>query len=78
MWLEEVDNNRISRGEYCVATDLRRNLGKFRTEELLQFNRHATRKFYLRGSYIIKQIYQAFVRRNFRLLSSGLRLIGSF
>ena len=78
LWLEEVKNKKISEDEYTVIADSRRGLGNFTPEELIEFRNSATRRFYLRPSYILDQVYQAFLRKNFNLLKYGMKIITRF
>jgi radical SAM superfamily enzyme YgiQ (UPF0313 family) len=78
LWNEEVKNKKISKDEYTVMADSRRGLGNFTPEELVEFRNSATRRFYLRPGYILDQVYQAFLRKNFNLLRYGIKLINRF
>jgi radical SAM superfamily enzyme YgiQ (UPF0313 family) len=72
LWVEAVKNKKISKNEYNLSADSRRGLGNFTPEELIEYTRKASKLFYSRPNYIFGQVYRAFLRRNFRLLKSGL------
>ena len=78
LWHEEVKNKKIKEDEYTVIADSRRGLGNFTPDELVKFRNDATRRFYLRPSYVLDQFYQAFLRKNFNLLKYGMKLITRF
>ena len=78
LWHEEVKNKKISKDEYTVMADSSRGLGNFTPEELVEFRNSATRRFYLRPGYMLDQVYQAFLRKNFNLLKYGMKLITRF
>ena len=71
-------NRKISEDEYAVCADSRRDLGNFTTEELNEYMIKAHRRFYLRVSYLLSQIYRAFQRKNFKLLTNGSKIIIAF
>jgi radical SAM superfamily enzyme YgiQ (UPF0313 family) len=57
LWDEAVKSGRISESDgYAVLADSQRGLGNFTTKELEDFYRKAVKRFYLRPSYITKQI----------------------
>ncbi len=78
IWFEEVKNKKISKDEYLVPSDSYRGLGNLTQKELEDYKIKAFRQFYLRPSYMLGQIYRAFLRKDFRLLTNGLRVITSF
>ena len=78
LWVKGVKNNKISNEEYTVMADSRRGLGNFTPEELFEFRDKATRRFYLRPSFLLGQIYRAFLRKNFNLLKYGSKVVNSF
>lgn len=75
LWTEAVKNKKISKNEYSISADSRRDLGNFTSEELFEYTKKASWEFYSRPSYITSQIYRAFIRRDFKLLISGLGVI---
>jgi hypothetical protein len=75
IWNNAVKNKKIFNDELDVIADKRRDLGNFTTDELLTNVKEAYKRFYLRPSYIFDQIYQALLKRDFRLLKNGLDVI---
>jgi len=75
MWKEALKEKKISENEYTIASDSRRNLGNFTLEELIEYTNKASLKFYFRPRYITRQIFNAFLRRDLKLLINGISLI---
>ena len=75
LWKEAVKNKKISKNEYSVSADSHRNLGNFTLKELYEYSRKGSKQFYSRPSYMFGQVFQALLRRNLKLLISGLGVI---
>ncbi len=78
LWDEFIKNKKHVKDEYSIITDSRKGLGNLTAEELTKYTVETSKRFYLRPSYILGQIYRAFVRKDFRLLKNGLKIITSF
>ncbi|MCX6667461.1 MAG: radical SAM protein [Euryarchaeota archaeon] len=59
LWNEALKQNKVSKDEYAVPADSRRDLGNFTYEELQEYSEKATSRFYLRPQYLLGQIYRA-------------------
>ena len=77
MWYEAVRDKKISEDEIVVPADSNRGLANFTYKELINYTYYASQRFYLRPKYILSQLYRAFYRKNFRLITSGFRAITS-
>jgi radical SAM superfamily enzyme YgiQ (UPF0313 family) len=75
IWEEAVKHGKISEDEYIVASDKCRHLGNFTPEELWEICIKAMKDYHLRPKFIIDEIFQSFIRRDFRLLREGLKLL---
>ena len=78
LWDEFIKNKKHTKDEYSIITDSRKGLGNLTAEELNKYTVETSKRFYLRTSYILGQIYRAFLRKDFRLLKNGLKIITSF
>jgi radical SAM superfamily enzyme YgiQ (UPF0313 family) len=74
LYNEAVTEGKIKNDEYVVVSNSKRNLGNFTEEELLKWNIMAYKAFYLRPSYFIDEIIQSLKRKNFYILTQGLKL----
>jgi radical SAM superfamily enzyme YgiQ (UPF0313 family) len=78
LWIEAVENKKISKDEYLVTADSRRDLGNFIVEELYEYSKKATKRFYLRPRYIFGQIYRALSEKDSNRLKIFLRAVTSY
>jgi radical SAM superfamily enzyme YgiQ (UPF0313 family) len=72
LWIEAVKNKKISKDDYSVTADSRRDLGNFTPEELDEYSKKAFRRFYLRPKYIFSQIYRASLQKDNNQLKNVL------
>ena len=77
LWAEAVKNNKISKEEYSVPTDSNRGLGSVTSEELDMYLKKAFKRFYMRPQYVFDQFRLALSRKDFNLLTNGLKFITS-
>jgi len=75
IWYEALKSGKLKKDEYAVIADVKRGLGNFTEEEMWNWSLKAFKEFYLRPSYILDQVIQAFVRRDFRIVKGGLKLL---
>jgi len=75
LWKEAVKNNKISSDTNVVFADSEKGLGNFTTKELLDYTTIAFRRFYLRPSYLLGQVYRRMSRSEYSLLFYGLRFL---
>ena len=78
LWAEAVKNKKISSEEYLVPADSQRGLGHFTVEELYEYTKKATTRFYLRPNYILGQIYRAFLGKDTNRLKNLFRVATSY
>jgi len=78
LWTEAVQLGKISKEEYAVAADSRRDLGYFTFEELNDFVKEATTRFYLRPRYFFGQIFRAFSDMDKIRFNNFLRVATSY
>jgi anaerobic magnesium-protoporphyrin IX monomethyl ester cyclase len=78
LWVEAVENKKISPDEYIKVADSDQNLGSFNKEELLDYTMGAFNTFYLRPNYIIRQVYKSVLRKDFSLLLNGIKFFNLF
>jgi radical SAM superfamily enzyme YgiQ (UPF0313 family) len=78
LWVEAVENKKISPDEYIKLADSDNDLGSFSKEELLDYTMGAFNTFYFRPNYIIRQVYKSFLRKDFSLLINGLKFFNLF
>ena len=77
IWEEAYKAGKIQEHEYTATSNSKRGLGNFTEEELWEHLIKAFRDFYLRPTYILRQIGRAIRRRDFRIIKSGYRLLRS-
>jgi anaerobic magnesium-protoporphyrin IX monomethyl ester cyclase len=75
LWNEAVKNKKIRQEEYIVTSDKKRGLGNFSADELENFTRYATKRFYQRPKFYFQQFYKTIIRKDMRLLRTGLKFI---
>jgi len=75
IWYEAVEQGKLKRDEYTAIANVKRGLGNFAEEEMWEWSLKAFKMFYLRPSYILDQIVQSFIRRDFRIIKGGFRLL---
>lgn len=75
LWSDAVKKKKINKREFLASCDPQRGLGNFTSEELQTYSQEAFRRFYLRPSYVINQIYRAFLLRNYDKLYKGIRFL---
>ena len=78
LWMEAVNNKKISIDEDIVPTDKNRGLGNFTIDEISRYTSWAYRRFYMRPSYMLGQVGRAIKRRDFNLVKDGICFISSF
>jgi anaerobic magnesium-protoporphyrin IX monomethyl ester cyclase len=59
LWKDAVKNGSITEIEDVVAADARRNLALFTKQELAGFSQKAILRFYLRPTYLARELYRA-------------------
>ena len=77
LWNEAVMEGRIAPGEYLVFSDSRRGLSEFTKEEIEAYCKIAHKRFYLRPTYWMDQLYQVVRRRNVRSFMTVVKILGS-
>ena len=76
LWNEAVESGNITEEkELCFFADSRKNLGNFTKEELNEFCLKAFKKFYLRPTFMMKELSKFLIRKQFNLIKVGLNLI---
>jgi len=77
LWAEAVKNKIISEDETAIIADSRRGLGNFTPDELKEYKNQAFKNFYFRPTFLLGQIYRAFLRKDLSILTNGMRFITS-
>lgn len=75
IWYEALKEGKLRKEEYAVIADAKRGLGNFTEEEMWGWSLKAFREFYLRPSYILDQVIQSFIRKDFRIVRGGFKLL---
>lgn len=76
LWNQAVKSgNIIEDKELCYFADSRKNLSNFTTEEINEFCLKAYKKFYMRPTFMIKEISKFIIRKEFNLIKVGLNLM---
>lgn len=75
IWIEAVKNNKIKKDEYLVPAGSERGLGKYTRKELYDYSEKAFKRFYYRPRYMLDQIYQALLHRDFRFIKNSLHFL---
>lgn len=75
LWYDAVKNNKIKKDEYLVPAGSERGLGNYSRQELYDYSEKAFIRFYFRPTYLLDQIYQALIHRDFRFLKNSLNFI---
>lgn len=77
LWNEAVENGKISSDTYIELADSRKGLGNFTREELAEYAHESLKKFYLRPTYLLSQMYRGMLRNDFSLLLNGWKFLFS-
>ena len=74
LYREAIEKGLIhqDKDEYSVVSDSRRGLGNFTQQELEQFCSQAVKRFYYRPRYLLWEFYKSILRRDFRILRTGI------
>lgn len=76
LWDEAVQNGNITgRDFFSVRANSRMGLGNFTKEELENICKKAFRSFYLRPSYVARQVLRSILRKNFSVLRIGINYL---
>ena len=75
LWVEAVENNKISSDIFMADSDSLKGLGNFTREELIAYIIQAHKTFYFRPTYLFSQIYRSLLRNNYRFLFHGLKFL---
>ena len=75
LWVEAVENEKISSDIFFAESDSRKGLGNFTREELIAYTIQAHKTFYFRPIYLFSQIYRSLLRNNYSLLFHGLKFL---
>ena len=78
LWFEAVKNGKISKDGYSIPVDSRNGIGNFTIDELKLYTQEASRNFYLRPRFMFSQVYRAFLRKDFRLVTNGINALQIF
>ncbi len=78
LWKDAVKNKLISKDEYSVPTDSRRGLGSFTQEEIDYYVEMGLKKFYMRPTFLLSQLYRSFTRLDYHWIKNGIKYIFSF
>lgn len=78
LWKEALKKNKVSKDEYTVPADSKRDLGNFTYEELLDYSKKATSSFYLRPKYLFDQIFRALSTGDISRLKNIIQVILSY
>ena len=74
LWKEMVKKGKIQPDEYVVESDSRRGLGRFTKEELRDICQKAHNNIFYDPRFLLRQVYRAFYRNNFRFLNLGMKV----
>ena len=77
LWVEAVENNKISKDTFIVISNSESDLGNFTREEIGSYTIQAYKKFYLRPNYLLSQISRSISRNDFSLLFKGWKFLFS-
>jgi radical SAM superfamily enzyme YgiQ (UPF0313 family) len=77
LWVEAVENNKISKDSFIEIADSEKGLGNFTREEIKSYTIQAYKTFYLRPSYLLSQISRSISRNDFSLLFKGWKFLFS-
>ena len=75
IWYEAWKAGKLRKDEYAVTADANRGLGNFTADEIWGWMLKAFKEFYLRPSYVFDQVVQSFIRRDFRVIKEGFKLL---
>lgn len=69
LWYEAVKSGKITKDDdYDIVADSRKGLGNFTKEELEAFSKKAFRNFYFRPSYLVRELFKMFKKRDLTFL----------
>jgi len=75
LWKVAVQEKKISKSEFLVPSDKKRDLGRYSFDFLDEYCLKAYRHFYLRPRYITDQIFRGFLQNDLRSLRTGMRFL---
>jgi radical SAM superfamily enzyme YgiQ (UPF0313 family) len=75
LWIEAVKNGKFNEDLRGTLADSRIGIGNFTSDELVNFCKKATKRFYYRPGYISKQILRCIRERDFNFFKIGLETL---
>jgi len=75
LWDEAVENKKISKDMSVVLAGSEKGLGKLTQKEIEQYISVGFKRFYLRPTYLLGQIYRSMLRNDYSLLFHGLKFL---
>jgi anaerobic magnesium-protoporphyrin IX monomethyl ester cyclase len=76
LWQQAVQDGKITSDEYYVTADIQRGLGQFTEQELNDYAMKAYKRFYIRPSLWIRQLWYAGKNQDTRFLKLGAKMLG--
>jgi len=75
LWEEAVESNKISKDVSLVYAGSEKGLGKLTEKEIVEYIAMGYKRFYLRPTYLLGQIYRGISRNDYNLLFHGLKFL---
>jgi anaerobic magnesium-protoporphyrin IX monomethyl ester cyclase len=75
IWYEAVNQDKISDDEYAVRGGLERDLSIFKKEEISNYCKKAQRYFYLRPTFLIDEVIQALIKKDFTFIKAAVNFL---
>jgi len=74
IWNEAVKEGKIQKDEFWVNPDVKRGLSQFTEEELQNFAKKASNRFYFNPRYLYRLLSKAMKSKDFSYIKAGLRI----
>jgi radical SAM superfamily enzyme YgiQ (UPF0313 family) len=78
LWNDIFNEGKVKEDEYLVKADSKRGLSNFTYEELERWCTEASNRFFMRPKFVIDQIIQSFIRKDFSIFKKGMQYITSY
>jgi anaerobic magnesium-protoporphyrin IX monomethyl ester cyclase len=75
LWEEAVKENKITKDVSLIFTGSEKGLGNLSQKEVMDYIAEAHKRFYLRPSYLLGQVFRSMKRNDYTLLMHGLRFL---
>lgn len=75
LWDEAVESKKITEDMSLILAGSEKGLGKLTQQEIVDYINMGFKRFYLRPSYLLGQVYRSMLRNDYSLLFHGFRFL---